>query len=367
VSEELRPSLEILGRAYLLKNQMYEQMLTRQLEGLDTNIAQGKLQLRTAEINLVLNTILNNINNEGMDWDKRTPQQKIEAVKKWIAQLKLEDVVPEDFANMFQRVKSIDARQLALYRAQAQLNYIYNSRLLSQQIAGNINLQDRAMWGNLVFGALAGGQGQQGFGGIAPLGFPATDMPPAPVVFNTTPNQQGDYLNQTALNNYLKAPANIFVPVRVGHQFVPTPLSNLQVRAGNLYKQLALPNGYISADDISTLVLYDAGLLKAQFAKSGIELDWDSALMWAEDRVISSIRNSPAYRLNINFQRTLTDWKRAWEQNLQQRAGGGGQTPPPVRQTAPASNMPTGQIGGQSPAPQRGSPSYSSQGRKRRQ
>jgi hypothetical protein len=161
-------------------------------------------------------------------------------------------------------------------------------------------------------------------------------MPPAPVVFNTTPNQQGDYLNQTALNNYLKAPANIFVPVRVGNQFVPTPLSNLQARAGNLYKQLALPNGYISADDISTLVMYDAGLLQAQFAKGGIELDWNSALMWAEDRVISSIRNSPAYRLNIKFQQTLTDWKRAWEQTLQQRAGGGGQTPSPARQTAPA-------------------------------
>lgn len=156
VSEELRPSLEILGRANLLRNQMYEQMLTRQLQGLDINIAQGEFQLRITKLNTAINTILNNINSEGMDWDKRTPQQKIQAVKKWIAQLKLEDVVSEDFANMFQRIKSIDARQLALYRAQAELNYIYNSRLLSQQIAGNINLQDRALWGNLVLGAVAG-------------------------------------------------------------------------------------------------------------------------------------------------------------------------------------------------------------------
>jgi hypothetical protein len=82
VSEELRPSLEILGRANLLRNQMYEQMLTRQLQGLDINIAQGEFQLRTAKLNTAINAILNNINSEGTDWDKRTPQQKIQAVKK---------------------------------------------------------------------------------------------------------------------------------------------------------------------------------------------------------------------------------------------------------------------------------------------
>jgi len=358
VSEEWRPTLEILGRESLLKNQMQQQMWERQLQGLDLNLAQGEFQLRSFKLNYALNVILNNINSEGMDWDKRTPQQKIEAVKKWIKQLGLDDVVPEDFANMFQRVKSDYARQLALYRAQAELNYTHQSRLLGQQIAGNIKIQDRTMWNNLVLGALGlyGGQG-----GVAPVGFGATDMPPAPVVFNTTPDNQGNYLNQTALNNYLKAPMNITVPVRVGNQYVPTPLSNLQSQAGNIYKKLGRPDASITANEINTLISYDAGLLQAQFAKSGMELDWNSALMWATDRILPTLKNAPAYRGNINFQKTLNDWERAWQQTLQQRAGGGGQSAgqPPAR-TAPTR--------GQSPAPARqgGGQAYSSQARRRR-
>lgn len=177
VDEALRPTLEILGRAQLYSNQSRREMIERQMKGLDLNIAQGEFQLRTAKLNTALTSILNNINNEGIDWDKRTPEQKAQAVKKWVGQLGLDDVVPEDFANMFQRVKSVDARQLALFRAQAEINYTNQSRLLGQQIAGNINLQDRHMWGNLVFGALGlnGGQGQQG--GVAPVGAPA--LPPA--------------------------------------------------------------------------------------------------------------------------------------------------------------------------------------------
>jgi len=80
VSEEWRPTLEILGRASLLKNQMQEQIWERHLRGADLNLAQGEFQLRTSKLNYALNVILTNINNEGMDWDKRTPQQKIEAV-----------------------------------------------------------------------------------------------------------------------------------------------------------------------------------------------------------------------------------------------------------------------------------------------
>ena len=334
VSEELRPSLEILGRANLLRNQMYEQMLTRQLQGLDINIAQGEFQLRTAKLNTAINAILNNINSEGTDWDKRTPQQKIQAVKKWIAQLGLQDVVPEDFANMFQRIKSIDARQLALYRAQAELNYIYNSRLLSQQIAGNINLQDRAMWGNLVLGAVAGG-GQQGFGGVAPVGF----MKPAPPpnIFTSAPNNNGSYLNQTALNNYLKPP--IDVPVYYNNGVVM--LSALRGRVSAIYNELGRPNGRITVDDINTLITYDAGLQLASAQQAQLGLDWNTALMMAVENIMPVLESNHLYRSSPDYRQVLTEWRRAWEQKLQQRAGGGGQTPPPARQTAPA---PSGRI-----------------------
>ena len=370
VPEEWRPSLEMFGRVNLLKNQMQQQMMERYLKGMDINLAQGELSLRNTKLNSAFNFILTNINNEGMDWDKRTPQQKIEAVKKWIAQLGLQDVVPEDFANMFQRVKSIDARQLALFNAQSQITFGLQSRLLGQQIAGQLAALQQTFYGNLVAGALGLGGGQGGNNFVAPFGFPATDMPPAPVIFNQTPNQQGNYLNQTALNNYLKAPMNIFVPMKVGQQTVWKSLAEIQSQAGNIYQRLALPNGSANADEISTLIAYDAGLLQAQFAKGGVELDWNSALAWAVERVMPTILNSPAFRGNINFQNTVKEWKRVWEQQLQQRAG---QTPNP--------NAPRGTIGNpprppasapaSQPAPPRrssgGSPQYSSQQRRKRE
>jgi hypothetical protein len=373
VPEEWRPSLEMFGRMNLWRNQIQQQTMERYLQGMDINLAQGELSLRNTKLNNAFNLILTNINNEGMDWDKRTPQQKIEAVKKWIAQFGLQDDVPEDFANMFQRVKSIDARQLALFNAQSQITFGLQSRLLGQQIAGHLAALQQTFYGNLVAGALGLGGGQGGNNFVAPFGFPATDMPPAPVIFNQTPNQQGNYLNQTALNNYLKAPMNIFVPMKVGQQTVWKSLAEIQSQAGNIYQRLALPNGSANADEISTLIAYDAGLLQAQFVKGGVELDWNSALAWAVERVMPTILNSPAFRGNINFQNTVKEWKRVWEQQLQQRAGGVGHTPNP--------NLPRGTIGNpprppaqqpaQQPAPPRrssgGSPQYSSQQRRRRE
>jgi len=370
VPEEWRPSLEMFGRMNLWRNQIQQQTMERYLQGMDINLAQGEYTLRNTKLNNAFNLILTNINNEGMDWDKRTPEQKIEAVKKWIAQFGLQDDVPEDFANMFQRVKSIDARQLALYRAQAELQHRFAVDLANRHYAYNLNLQREGWWGNIVAGAMGLGGGQGGNNFVAPFGFPATDMPPAPVIFKQTADQQGNYLNQTALNNYLKAPMNIFVPMKVGQQTVWKSLAEIQSQAGNIYQRLALPNGSANADEISTLIAYDAGLLQAQFAKGGVELDWNSALAWAVERVMPTILNSPAFRGNINFQNTVKEWKRVWEQQLQQRAG---QTPNP--------NAPRGTIGNpprppasapaQQPAPPRrssgGSPQYSSQHRRRRE
>jgi hypothetical protein len=364
VSEEWRPSLELLGRESLIKNQLQQEIAERQLRGLDINLAQGELQLRTAKLNSVINIILNNINSEGLDWDKRTPQQKIEAVKKWIAQLGLQDVVPEDFANMFQRVKSVDARQYALYRAQAELQHRLAVNLANLQYAHNLSLQREGWWSNIVAGAMAGmGAGAGGgVGNIAPVGF----MKPAPPpnIFNPTPDNQGSYLNQTALNKYLQPP--IDVPVYYNNGVVL--LSSLRGRVASIYKELAKPNGRITADDISTLITYDAGLQIASAQQAGMALDWNTALMMAVENVMPVLESNHLYRSSPDYRRVLNEWKRAWEQRLQQRAGGGqggGQTPAP--------NMPRGQIGGQRTAPEqqpaqpRGSPNYTSSARRRRE
>jgi hypothetical protein len=358
VSEEWRPTIEILGRSRLLQNQIRKEMIDRQMKGLDLNIAQGEFQLRTAKLNTALTAILSNIDREGVDWDKRSPQQKIETVKKWIAGLGLGDVVPEDFANMFQRVKSSDARQLALLKAQVDMQLRAQSALMAQQFRYNDILQEKTMWGNLVFGALGGGQGQglgQGQGGVAPIGFPA--LPPIPTIFNNTYDNRGSNLNTTALSKYLNsAPFEISVPFGRGYQ----PLSVIGAQANAVYQKLGRPDATLSAEDINTLITFDAGMLQSHFAQNGMELDWNSALAWAVERVVPILEANRAYQSNINYQKTLNDWKRAWEQRLQQRAGGGGQSP--------ASNMPRGQIGGQSspPAQQRrgqGTPPPTTQGR----
>jgi hypothetical protein len=358
VSEELRPSLEILGRANLLRNQMQQQLWERQLRGLDANLAQGEFQLRTAKLNFAINTILNNINNEGTDWDKRTPQQKIEAVKKWIAQLGLEDVVPENFANMFQRVKSADTRQLALLQAQIEAQLQAQLRLGQQQFHFNRLLQQEAWMSNIVAGALQGGG--MGAGGVAPVGFPA---PPALNIFKSTYDNNQSLINESGLKEYLKIPLDIPVPLRVGGQIVQRPLSVLQAEVGAIYRRLGRPNATLTAEDISTLVAFDAGQIRASALKGGMDLDWNTALLMGKQRVVSALRENPAYQAQPDkYQRVLNEWERAFEQNLQARTAGGGQSPAP--------NMPRGQIGGQQTAPAQprgGSPNYTSQARKKRE
>jgi len=334
VPEEWRPSLEMFGHMNLWRNQMQQQMMERYFKGMDINLAQGELQIRSMQLNNALSVVLGNIDREGLNWDKRTPEQKIQAVQKWLKDTGLDAYVPEGFANMFGKVQSTDARQLALFNAQSQITYGLQSRLLGQQIAGHLAALQQTFYGNLLAGAMGFGGGR---GGVAPVGFLETEMPPAPVIFNQTADQKGNYLNQTVLNNYLKAPMNIFVPMKVGQQPVWKSLGELQSQAGNIYQRLALPNGYADADEISTLIAYDAGLLQAHFAKGGIELGWDSLLEMAVGRVMPSILNSPAYRGNIKFQDTVKEWRRVWEQQLRQRAGGAGHTPNP--------NAPRGTIG----------------------
>jgi len=347
VPEEWRPSLEMFGHMNLWKNQMQQQMVERYFKGMDINLAQGELQIRSMQLNNALSVVLGNIDREGLNWDKRTPEQKIQAVQKWLKDTGLDAYVPEGFANMFGKVQSTDARQLALFNAQSQITFGLQSRLLGQQITGNLALLQNQLFGNLVFGAMGLGGGR---GGLAPVGFPETQMPPAPVIFNQTADQRGNYLNQTVLNNYLKAPMHIFVPIKVGQQLVWKSLGELQSQAGNIYQRLALPNGSADADEISTLIAYDAGLLQAHYAKAGIELGWDSLLDMAVGRVMPSLENSPAYRGNINFQHTVKEWRRVWEQQLQQRAG---RTPNP--------NAPRGTIGNP-PRPPASAPASSGRG-----
>lgn len=173
---------------------------------------------------------------------------------------------------------------------------------------------------------------------------------PPPNIFTSAPDNNGSYLNQTALNNYLKPP--IDVPVYYNNGVVM--LSALRGRVSAIYNELGRPNGRITVDDINTLITYDAGLQLASAQQAQLGLDWNTALMMAVENIMPVLESNHLYRSSPNYRQVLTEWRRAWEQKLQQRAGGGGQTPPSARQTAPASNMPTGQIGGQPPAPQKG-------------
>ena len=342
VDEALRPTLEILGRYNLSINRMRNEMLERQMRGLDINLAQGEFQLRTTKLNTALSLIVSNIEREGMDWDKRTPQQKIEAVKKWLEQAGLSDVVPETFANMFQRVKSTDARQFALYRLQAELQHRLSADLARQQFAFNQSLQERAWWGNIVAGALTGGMGAGVGGGVgvAPVGFPA--LPPIPTIFNNTYDNRQSNLNTSELSKYLNsAPFEVSVPFGGAYQ----PLSVMGARAEAVYKKLGRPNATLTVDDINTLITFDAGLLQSHFAKNGMELDWNSALAWATERILPMLKANPPYQANPNYQKTLNEWERAWQRRLQQGRQGSAPASPQGRQgTAPAS-----QRGGQRP------------------
>jgi hypothetical protein len=335
--DEHRPTLEILGRTHLQTNKMRQELWERQLRGLDINLATGEFQLRTAQLNAALNIVLSNIDREGVNWDKRPPEQKIEAVRKWLKELGLEQAVPPSFPEMFQRMQSSDARQLFLLRAQTDYMLKANMALLQQQFAHNLALQRETMFGNIVYGALGGLQGgqqggQQGYLGVPPVGFA---VPPPPAVFKPTPDNQGNYLNPTALNKYLQIPVDVSVPIPVGNQTVFQPLSVLQGRVNAIYNKLGLPNASITADEINTLVAFDAGLYVAYGAKGGAQIDWNTALQIGAERVLPTLKMLSHYTANQKYQAVINAWERAFNQKLQQLQQRQQQAQPPVSQPQP--------------------------------
>jgi len=315
--EDQRGMVEILGRAKLFDNQMRQQLMERYLRGADLNLAQGEYQLRTAQINFAFNTVLNNIEAEGTNWDKRSPQQKIEAVRKWLKQTGLEDIVPPNFPEMFQNVQSSTARQLAILQAQINWQLQANMRLGQQQFQFNRTLQNEAWMSNIVAGALQAQQQQGGFGsvpygggtGVAPIGF---GIPQPPTFFETTRNNRGSQLNLSLLNKYVQVPYNVPVPISVGGQMVMTNLGELQGRVLEIYKRLDNPNASITADEISTLITFDAGLHLAEAMKGGMPLDWNTALGMGVGRIIPVLRSISLYTTNPNYRKTVDDWVRAF-------------------------------------------------------
>jgi hypothetical protein len=337
VPEEWRPSLEMFGHMNLWRNQMQQQMMERYLQGMDINLAQGELQIRSMQLNNALSVVLGNIDREGLNWDKRTPEQKIQAVQKWLKDTGLDAYVPEGFANMFGKVQSTDARQLALFNAQSQITYGIQSRLLGQQIAGHLAAIQQTFYGNLVAGAMGfgGGQGGMPFGGgnVAPVGFPAL---PAINIFKGVFDNNQSNLNEVGLRDYLKYPADITVPFGGGAEM----LSALATRAGTIYRNLARPNAKITAEDINTLIAYDAGLIMTKFAEGGMGIDWRTAFAMAKSRVIPALRGNRAYQTEpIHYAQVIDNWERWWVRNIEQ----GGSAP---RNNNP--QMPRGTIGGQS-------------------
>jgi len=342
VPEEWRGTLEIIGRTRLFRNQIQKEMLDRQLKGLDQNLAQGEIQIRFMQLNNALSVVLGNIDREGLNWDKRTPEQKIQAVQKWLKDTGLDAYVPEGFANMFQRVQSTDARQYALLQLQTDLQLRANSALLGQQFRYNRILQNEAWMSNIVAGGLQGfgQQGGFGFGGmpfgggnVAPVGFPAL---PAINIFKGVFDNNQSNLNEVGLRDYLKYPADITVPFRGGAEM----LSALATRAGTIYRNLARPNAKITAEDINTLIAYDAGLIMAKFAEGGMGIDWRTAFAMAKSRVIPALKGNRAYQTEpIHYAQVIDNWEQWWVRNIEQ----GGSAP---RNNNP--QMPRGTIGGQS-------------------
>jgi len=318
--EDQRGMVEILGRAKLFENQMRQQMMERYLRGADLNLAQGELQLRTAQINFAFNTVLNNIEAEGTNWDKRSPQQKIEAVRKWLKQTGLEDIVPPNFAEMFQNVQSSTARQLAILQAQINWQLQANLKLYDRQLAGTLTVNREAWMSNIVGGALQAWGQQGGFGGVpygggtgvAPIGF---EIPPPPNFFTTTRDNRGSQLNLSLLNKYVQVPYNVPVPFKVGGQMVMINLGELQGRVSEIYKRLDSPHATINADEISTLITFDAGLHYASAMKGGMRMGWDTALDIAVGRIIPTLRSINLYKNNTNFRKAVDDWVRAYNAN----------------------------------------------------
>jgi hypothetical protein len=320
VPEEWRGTLEIAGRFRLFRNQMQRELLERQLKGVDLNLAQGEFQLRSAQLNNALSLVLGNIDREGINWDKRPTEQKIQAVQKWLKDAGLDGYVPQGFANMFQKIQSTDARQYALLQLQTDLQLRANMQLLRQQIAGNLSLLQQQMYGNLVFGAMQGQQQQGFFGGmpfgggggnVAPVGFAA---PPTINIFKGAYDNNGTNINESGLTNYLKIPADIPVPFGNGTAM----LSGLATQAGGIYRRLGRADATLSAEDINTLIAYDAGLIMVGAMQSNFPIDWNTALMLAKQRVVPALRANRAYQARpTQYGQVLDNWERWWEQNIQ--------------------------------------------------
>ena len=167
-------------------------------------------------------------------------------------------------------------------------------------------------------------------------------------------------------------------------------MSALATQAGGIYRRLGRSDATLSAEDINTLIAYDAGLIMAGAMGSPFPLDWNTAFMMAKSRVIPALKANRPYQANTpNYRQVLDNWERWWEQNIERGTAPaspnnnpqtptgtiGGQNRPPAPQNR-SPQMPTGQIGGQNrpPAPQSpttqpqgGSPRYSSQARKKRE
>ena len=339
--EDQRGVVAILGRAKLYENQMRQQAMERYLRGAELNLARGEYELRTAQINSAINIVLNNINAEGTNWDKRSPQQKIEAVRKWLKQARLDDVVPPDFAEMFQNVQSADARQLAILQAQIDWQLQANLKLYDRQLAGTLAVNREAWMSNIVGGALMGqipqgGGGVPYGGGVAPIGF---EIPPPPNFFTTTRDNRGSQLNLSLLNKYVQVPYNVPVPIHRGGQFVLTDLGSLQGEVLEIYKKLDSPHASITTDEISTLITFDAGLHYASAKKGGMEIGWDTAVDIAVGRIVPVLRSINLYRNNPNYKKAVDDWVRAYHAKRaratapQQGQGGQGTHPASQGQT----------------------------------
>jgi hypothetical protein len=183
--------------------------------------------------------------------------------------------------------------------------------------------------------------GGMGARGVAPVGIPAL---PIPEIFKNTYDNNGSSLNQSGLTKYLNsAPFDVSVPERVGNQIVWTPLNVLATRANAIYQRLARSDATLSAQDINTLVSFDAGIVYAYFAQGGMPIDWNTALLMAKQRIVSTLRANLAYQARqFHYQRVLDDWEQAFDQQQRQRQQQGQQSTQvqqPVRGQLPVQNQ----------------------------
>jgi hypothetical protein len=152
---------------------------------------------------------------------------------------------------------------------------------------------------------------------VPPVGFAVPEVPPAPNFFKNTYDNRGSNINESGLNAYLKPPVDIYVPVPVGNQTVPMALSALTGKVASIIQKLGRPDASLTPEDINTLLIYDAGLIQAAAAKTGMQIDWNVALLEAKERILPVLKQNPPYQGNANYRKVLNDWERAFNQKLQ--------------------------------------------------